>query len=229
MTFFQFQSKLATHYYNYNIMLTPQSFTQVNESKIESKEECNSVSWQTGEANRDRKKKNLAAKKSHKKQESSKNSKPETLARENGEKDAMREIAEEKKAENTVVHPWHLSFVKHTWVDQYSVTVDEKVGGTDVYRVARWADNLRGTGLFRTEEGAGQIPLPRVWGNLEYVRKACEPLVGESLGKTDLDMKFLVPRALVNLKSWISPWPGVEKEIMEFLNSIAYTQLVVDY
>lgn len=183
--------------------------------------------WQTGQANVDRKDANKRAKKNFKKSASSKNHVPNSKAEEAGEADAKKEIEEAEKRANTVVHPWHLQFVKHRWVDANHVIVEEKQDGTGVYKVANFADNLVGTGLFRQENGAGQEPLARVWGNLSYVERACDSLVGETLGKTDFDLKFLVPRALVNLKSWISPWPGVEQEILEYLTSMKFTRLVV--
>lgn len=182
-------------------------------------------SWQTGAANAERKKKNAASKKSHKKQEHSKQD-VESLAKELGEKDAEREIKDEREV---VVHPWHLQFVKHSYVDANTVTVDDSKTGHGVYKIATHADNLEGTGLFRRVTGQGHFSLPRTWGNLVYVRKACAPLSGQVLGKVDIDYRHLVPAAMYNLKAWCSPWPGAEIEVAEYLASSEFRQLVVKH
>ncbi len=178
--------------------------------------------WQTGAANAERQRKNRAAKKHVRQQRDSKKIVDESEVKADAVNDVMKEEEEEKK----VVHPWHLSSVKHAWVDQWTVRVDDKDNGAGVYKVAQYADNLKGSGLYRTEVGVGIVSLPRVWGNKTYIKKACDPLVGEALGKRDLDLKYLVPRALVNLKTHINSWPGIELEIVEYLTSREFANLL---
>ncbi len=182
-------------------------------------------SWQTGAANAERKKKNLAAKKSSKKQAASKIDR-ESDAKELGAQDAKEEKRDERPI---VVHPWHLQFVKHSWRDNHHVSLDDAKTGHGVYEVAQHADNLEGTGLFRRIKGQGHVPLSRTWGNLEYVRRACAPLAGQALGKIDIDLRHLVPSAMFNLKAWCAPWPGVEIEIAEYLSSSEFRKAVLKH
>jgi len=175
----------------------------------------------TGAANRERKKANLAAKKNYKKQKASKEplkGKDDYPALDEGKvSEGKLEVKDDREI---VVHPWHLSDQKHV------IQGDHVILDSGRYRIADFSDNLEGERLFRRITGPGTVLLPRVWGNFHYIQEACAPLVAEALGKVDVDLKYLIPRAIVNLKTRIPVWPGVENELFEYLTSTEFTNKV---
>nr|WPR18169.1 MAG: capsid protein [Chemarfal virus 152] len=140
-----------------------------------------------------------------------------------GVQDAMRELNDRPK----VAHPWHLSRVPHRRVGGH-VILDSK-DGTQYVGIAKFADNLQGGGIIREEYGVGTVALPQTWADPTYVAMACDPLVGEALGKNDLDLRYLIPRAIQNLKSYCPPWSGVEKDISDYLLSDGFLAKVIAY
>lgn len=146
------------------------------------------------------------------------------------DKQIQKDVEKEKEDEKlTVVHPWWLHTVKHAFVDANSVSVDDKEAGHRVYQIAQHADNLEGKGVFRKVNGEGLIPLPRTWGKKEYVQKSCRPLLHDALGKTDIDKKHLIPKAINHLSKYCAPWIGVEIEISEWLDSNEFAEEVSLY
>lgn len=134
--------------------------------------------------------------------------------------ECINEEVEEKG--ETVVHPWHLNKCRHKLVSDNLVIIDEGDQG-GVYPIAKHADNITGKGLFRRELGEGKFSLPSDWSEAEYIERACAPLVGEAVGKNDMEMRLLVPAAVNNLRSWVEPWPRAREEILQHLLSDTFT------
>lgn len=139
----------------------------------------------------------------------------------------VKEMHEEEF--ETVVHPWWLHTVSHQILADNKVSLDHKEHGHQVYKIAEYADNLVGKGLFRKEKGTGTFKLSRTWGNKDTIVKACSTLVADAIGKSDVDKKFLIPKAKQLLAQYVTPWPGVDLEIMEWLDSDEFAASVYTY
>lgn len=184
-------------------------------------------SWQTGAANAERKKNNFADKKASKKSANSK--KAPKIAKDDCPPLDTTDLKVPEDNREIVVHPWHLHFTNHVIDGEFAVIDADKTRKAGRYRISKYADNLEGTGLLRRVTGQGNELLPFTWGNFHYIEEACMPLVAEALGKLDVDLKYLVPRALVNLKTKVPVWPNASNEIFEYLTSSQFSNLITSY
>lgn len=73
-------------------------------------------------------------------------------------------------------------------------------------------------------------PLPLEWGTVGEVKEACHLVLHETMGKFDLDLKYLVPRIEGILsRSGKSPWPSQRSQITNYLQSQQFAQAIVAF
>lgn len=154
-------------------------------------------------------------------------------AREQAEEDVKRELQEDKQLEEKkverpfieVVHPWKIQMVPHKVVGDH--VIFESEDGIRSLPFATHADSLEGSGLVRRQMEGGVVPLPRTWADESYVKQACDLLVSEAMGKRDLELRQLVPRAVNNLRKFVPTWPTAEIDIERYLMSAEFHQKIV--